>query len=80
VGVLISVLSGDVYSVSLGGGERTRARSSVFTATSCSSGGAWTGDGSIVARRGDGDREEEAVSSRVVRVFVMRSAAPCFRP
>jgi len=80
VGVLISVLSGEMYSRTLGEGERTRTRSSVFTATSCSSGGAWTGDGSIVPRRGDGDREEEAVS-RVVRVFVMRSAAArCLLP
>ena len=43
----------------LGGRGRTRARSSVFTATSCGGGGAWTGDGSIV---GPVEETEIAVS------------------
>lgn len=52
--------------VYLGGRGRTRARSSVFTATSCGGGGAWTGDGSIVARRGE--ETEIAVSGGVAFV------------
>jgi hypothetical protein len=59
--------------VSLGGRGRTRARSSVFTATSCGGGGAWTGDGSIVARRGDTDRCEWGVA------FVMTPTPRCVR-